>query len=81
MGKKSVDRYAKPHISVGLGLIQLLYDTTSFGSTNSKFSKTHCKSAFPELLHPKSRVQTSGIIQKLYETKPDAYIRFCISVT
>ena len=29
MGKKSVDRFAKPHISVGLGLIQLLYDTTS----------------------------------------------------
>ena len=46
----------------------------NFGSTNSKFSKTHCKSAFPELLHPKSRVQTSGIIQKLYETKPEAYM-------
>ena len=46
----------------------------NFGSTNLKFSKTHCKSAFPELLHPKSRVQTSGIIQKLYETKPDAYM-------
>jgi len=53
----------------------------NFGSTNLKFSKTHCKSAFPELLHPKSRVQTSGIIQKLYETKPDAYMRFWLSVT
>ncbi len=53
----------------------------NFGCTNSEFSKSHCKSAFPELLHPKSWVQTSGIIQKLYETKPDAYMRFCISVT
>ena len=25
-----------------------------FLSTKSEFSKTHCKSAFPELLHPKS---------------------------
>ena len=33
------------------------------------------------LLYPKFQVQTSGIIQKLYETKPDAYMRFCIYVT
>ena len=44
----------------------------NFACTNSEFSKSHCKSAFPELLHSKSQVQTSGIIQKLYETKPEA---------
>ena len=52
----------------------------NFGCTNSEFSKSHCKSAFPELLHPKSQVQTSGIIQKLYETKPEANMWCSISV-
>ena len=52
----------------------------NFECTNSEFSKSHCKSAFPEMLHPKSQVQTSGIIQKLYETKLEANIWCSISV-
>ena len=67
-------------VSYNFCMIPLVW-TRDLGCSNSKFSKTHCKSAFPELLHPKSRVQTSGIIQKLYETKPDAYMWFSISVT
>ena len=52
----------------------------NFLSTKWEFSKTHCESAFPELLYPKSWVQSGGIIQILYETKPDANIRCSLSV-
>ena len=66
-------------VSYNLCMIPLAC-TCSYESTNSEFSKTHCKSAFPELVHPWSWVQSSGIIHKLYETKPDANIKCSIPV-
>ena len=71
--------FASSLVSYNFCIIPLVW-TWDLGCTNSEFSKSHCKSAFPELLHPKSQVQTSGIIQKLYETKPDANIWCSISV-
>ena len=53
---------------------RLVKTSNPVGNRNSEFSKTHCKSVFPELLHPNSCVQSTGIIHKLYETKPNANI-------
>ena len=66
-------------VSYKICMIPLAW-TWNLGNRNSEFSKTHCKSVFPELLHPNSCVQSTGIIHKLYETKPDVNMWCSISV-
>ena len=67
-------------VSYNFCMIPLVW-TQDLGCSNSGKALLQCVLLNFELLHPKSRVQTSGIIQKLYETKPDAYMWFSISVT
>ena len=66
-------------VSYNFCMIPLVW-TWDLGCSNSGKALLQCDLLNSELVHPKFQAQASGIIQKLYETKPDANMWCSISV-
>ena len=66
-------------VSYNFCMISLVW-TWDLGCSNSGKAVLQCDLLNSELVHPKFQAQASGIIQNLYETKPDANMWCSISV-
>ena len=71
--------FASGLVSYNFCMIPLVW-TWDLGCSNSGKALLQCDLLNSELVHPKFQAQASGIIQKLYETKPDANMWCSISV-